>query len=224
VIAVGKRILQAILLLLTIFGLCSFYEGECARIRAEDAEKAVPMCLPVDLSRSGVYHGQYRKNFASNHGDYLYLEIQPAFRSPEERNEALAGLAARIVLTDEDGEQIQDDKIDSKALEQRNSSGWNAGNIGLRAWGTGTYNVAFHVVQPAERMSGRAQCLIGQYLFCGLEFMPALLLKAVGVGCWIVVGVIAFLAWVAASTQHKRQQPPMQEPAQAADVDAQAKA
>ena len=219
--AVVKRILQAVLLLLTLFGVCFFYEGECARMRAEAAERAVPMCLPIDLSRPGVYRGQYRKAFAANHGDFLLLEIQPAFQTQEERNVALTGLAARIVLTDEAGQQIQDDKIEAKTIEQRESPDWNRGTIGLRVGKTGTYNVAFHVIQPAERMSGRAQCLLGQYLFCGMEFMPAMLLKAVGVGCWIVAGVVGLLAWAFASPQHRKPQAPTQSAGQTTEVNVQ---
>jgi hypothetical protein len=213
-----KRTVWAIVLLLVLAGASFLSEGECARIRAEAAQLAVPICLPVDLSHPGVYRGKYCKNFAANHGDYLRLEVQPAFLSHEEMNKALTGLLARIVVTDETGEQVQDTKVDAETLEHEDGPPGTGSprTIGLGIRKTGTYDVEFHVIHTAVGMNGRPQCLVGKYLFCGMEFMPALLLRAIGVGCWIAAGAIGLVTWAIVVSRQAASQAPAQDTARPA--------
>jgi hypothetical protein len=203
-----KRIIQAVVAIFAAIGVWMFHEGECLRIRAEAAEDAVPICLPGDLSRVGVYRGEYRKTFGANHGDYMRLEVRPPFQTRDEVAKALVGFSGRIVVTGEAEESVQDEKVDAETLEAREGSDLLLANIRLATREVATYDVEFHVMQPAQGMREKAQCLVGRYLFCGLEFCPAMLLKAMGVGCWIVAGLIWFFAWVVAAPRPATAQTP----------------
>ena len=186
----GRLIVKCVAIALLLVAAWLFHVSRCDWIRVDAASREVPICLPVDLSVPGTYRGTYRKSFARNHSDFLRLEAAPPFSSEEDLRKAVAGLSAVLLVNDGvNASREQVIKADDWDFQR-----WSPGEpvtIGIAVYSVGDHDLSVRVDQPARGLARRPHCLVGGYMFCGLEWMPSQVLFSGAVIC-LVVGAVLY--------------------------------
>jgi hypothetical protein len=171
------------------FGAAIWCAMASARLNAEfhQWERDRPMETAIDLSRPGQVTVPFRQTCGISHGEAICLECE-IDRDPDERfQEAFTGLAAKFVIRDADGREIESRTIDVDSVHA-----WRDQIVltGLAPFARGDYLATIEIESGAAALAGRPQVVYAVYQLCGMEQVPAIIWGAFGV----VAGVTGLIA------------------------------
>lgn len=131
---------------------------------------AEPVRTQVDLSRTGLSESAFVQSCETSHGESIMLQVSSAGEDP---SKLLNGLKGNIEIRRPDGTAVVERQFDGQSV---GSSVWPNNELLIayfHPFETGTYVMRLNVVEPAPRLAGRSQVVVGRYELCGLEQMPA---------------------------------------------------
>ena len=151
-------------------------------------ETGTPVSGSIDLSAPGIFAFPFEHSCPSAHGVELYLALEAgADPAPP-----LHGLSAHLEVLAPDG-KVVGPPVDFSRDDVLSSD--QPGPVRL-FWlpnpRRGSYLVRISIERPAPGLRGVAQELHGDYLLCGLEAMPAIILGGAGAAAVVLaLGTVA---------------------------------
>ena len=149
----------------------------------KDAIDAEPIRMKIDISKPGVYSGDFKQSFSGGHSEYVYIE------SPI-KTAVLEGLKGSLQVLNPQEEIVIDIDI-SENLETyyipqsvADYPGW-----GFWPFEKGEYKLVLTVVEPVTAFENVEQYLVARYGMCGLETLSVYILNGIG-GVLLFVGLV----------------------------------
>jgi hypothetical protein len=206
----GRIIAGAIAAIILCISVEFFLSAAEDRHVADAAQVAEPIHLKVDLSKPGVYRGEFYHTFRGAHSDFLQIVPESPFKSHEEAVAIVKGLRGSVSIVGSDGtvvcaQRFGPDQFPTVQIE-------NEGTFPLLGsshfdFDEGVYELTLTVDQGAPGLAGVPHVLVGRYGLCGIEYMAAEIGWMIGVAGCVIAGIIV-LAIVVVSLR-KRSTPLM---------------
>ena len=174
-------------------GLHFYTQGVRSNQKADRTKEAETIRLDVDISKTDEYQGVFRHAHDSFHGPSLTLRVTPGFATVEEAQAAFHGFGAEMRWHGADGRIAFKQPLTPDHIAARTIDGDIEIHTARGILPMGTYAFALDVANPAPKLAGRKQTLLGRYEFCGLEYFPGALLRLIGIACRIVGGVVLLI-------------------------------
>ena len=146
-----------------------------------------PMETAIDLSRPGETTAPFRQTCSISHGEAVFLDCDVDIESHEAFVELVQGLSATITITDAKGSEVKIAPISQDTVYYRNGELELGGFVPFEK---GDYTALIRIESGAPALAGKRQTLYAAYQLCGLEQMPALIMRAVAV----VAGVVGLIS------------------------------
>ncbi len=162
------------------------YGVQAWRLDVDAWHAAEPCRVTVDLSREGRYEAPFHQEYAGSHSEWLVLEVEPPFASPEEAQDAPEGLALKVWLEDDDGEAFE---TEATAADLLTLAGWGTAPwpaLKIAPLARGDYRLELEVLALAKGLAGRKQQIVARYELCGLEGLIDTGLTGAAVVCSVV--------------------------------------
>ena len=161
--------------------------------RAVDAALvAEPVRLKVDLSKPGQFSGEFRQTFRAACSGYLEIVPEPLPSSEKAALSLLKGLRGRLTIVRSDGRVVHECGIreeDFIAILDGYAH-WVPRECDDFSFEEGIYQIKVVVDHGAPALAGVPHSLVGQYVLCGMENMPAEILYLIGIASCVIAGLI----------------------------------
>ena len=192
---IGRILASALSLALLGFGAKCLVDGHRGRRDFERWQTAKPVDAAVDFSVPGRYVLPFDQTCSSSHGETVALRVPPETLQGVTVTQLLAGLKAKLEITDLSGSTVVE-RADSEILWGDRTLNGAIPLFGMAPLRKGTYKATVTVMEGAPALRGVGQRLEGDYLLCGLERLPATVatvtgLGNAGIGC--IIGVVVCL-------------------------------
>lgn len=173
---------------LAIISLCTLASAWSAWKNFQAWNDAVPLAGPVDFSRPGVFELRFVHTCTTSHGTELNLLLPPG----SDAQSLLHGASARldILPTPSSFPAGSSLTFDNRPLIDAPQPG-RARLFLLSGLPRGEYVARVTVESGAPALRDVRQELSGDYLLCGLEAMPALILAIAG-GPMLLISALLF--------------------------------
>ena len=130
----------------------------------EEAAAARPVSVPIDLSRPGKTTAPLKQTYGSSCHEALFLELLDGDAEERSPDEPLEGLRGTVTITDQAGREV---------VSVPMPGGMSGTVADFTPMPVGEYELTIEVIQGAPALSGREQRLVGEYVMCGIDRMPA---------------------------------------------------
>lgn len=199
---IGRSIAGVIAGVLVIAGV--FFLVEAYRIRKEfyRQSEARPLDMPVDLSKPGQFTAPFKQTWRACHGQTISLHVPVNALAGLSPSDLLTSLDFTWQIANEDGEIIAYDESTGEGNWDNRSYDGVIPLAYFRPFGLGDYIFMCTVMTGSPVLAGLEQRLVCQYQPCGLELLPAVLLKAIGIIALVISGIILLV--IRAITKRKR--------------------
>ena len=187
-----RRVVVAISAMSAVLGLVALAAGWRAWRDFRAWETAVPLAGPVDLSSTAVFELPFTHSCAVSHATEFWIELPAGADARALLSTAAARLeilapnndTSALAVSEFDRDPLLDASRPSQALLFRFS--------GLPR---GKYLAKVTLTRAARALTGIPQYLRADYLLCGLEAMPALVLFASAAAAWIAAALLTALGF-----------------------------
>ena len=160
-IAWGRLFVAAVLIGVTIH--LAVGSWQMSR-RVEEAAAARPVSVPVDLSRPGKTTAPLKQTYGSSCHEALFLELPDGGAADRSSDQLLDGLRGTVTITDQAGREVVSVPM----------PGEMPGTVAdFTPMPVGDCQLTIEVLQGAPALSGREQRLVGKYLMCWIDHLPA---------------------------------------------------
>ena len=195
----GRKVVIGLGVVFLLLGGCCLIIGWRGSREFHQWQTAEPVRFSLDLRAPGKYVAPYKQTCGSAHG--TALELQTGITNAEE---ALAVLRGVAVIRDTGGQEVIREEFDGKDL------GWASriGNLQVPAvrlgrFGCGNYNLELTITEGATGLTTTNHTLVGRYILCGLERMPAAIMSIAG---WLLLFLASLCAVITFRYLRRRKQ------------------
>jgi len=202
----GRIVAGAVAALVLVIAANFLFASAQARSRADAARVAEPIRLAVDFSKPGTYTGKLNHTFCNACSDYLEIITESPLTSRESAMEIAEGLKGHLTIAEPQGTVITEQSFGPKfGCTQVASDRW-VPIIDFGHFPEGVYNLNITVDAGVPRLTGIPHSLVGRYQLCGIEYIPAEILRLLGIGGCSLSALIGLVIVVV--TVKKRRNPP----------------
>ncbi len=139
-----------------------------------------PLSIPVNLSEKGTYSGRFVRTYNGEHENELRLVFAEPI-SAEQATAELDGLTGQVTLSDVSGRVLSEHRFKAADFRSRQGTSRSDASLKLALYEInrreGEFQLSIDVQNPAKGLAGRPHCLVFEYRFCGLEFLPLVVIK-----------------------------------------------
>jgi hypothetical protein len=202
-ISIGRLIAATLAALLTAVAAFFAYGAYDLDRQFYEALDARPISLEVNLSQPGEFSAPFTQTYTASHGESIHLLVELPAGSTCVTAEQLAGLDARMVIVDVDGNKVVDQKLAAPTdCGPREDEALPLAYF--HPFSVGEYTATITVAQGAPALRGTKQTLYAKYHLCGLERFPIYIarmfaaicgLPAFILGAIVVRGFVKYGVW-----------------------------
>lgn len=188
---IGTLIAVVAMVVLSGCGIALLVIGNDALASAEAAGRARPVALAVDLSKPGRYEVEFEQAYTGSHYQAVVLDVERSAHGELSPRQWLDGFKGRVSISDGGGGVVVEQQISSEDV--RDGAQVNLGDDAPQQSrviladfpppAKGRYRFHFDVTSPPAALPAGQHVLTLRYQFCGLEFLPARMLRG---GAWIM--------------------------------------
>ena len=140
----------------------------------KDAIDAEPIRIKVDVSKPGVYSGDFTQTFSSSHNEYVYIE-----NPMKEIN--LESLRGTLEIKNLQGENVIEFNFSDTSLPDYVPPTKDEYLVrSFRPFAKGKYKLILTVDEPVKELENTEQYLVARYGMCGLETLSVYILNGIG--------------------------------------------
>jgi hypothetical protein len=169
-----------------------FVDTRQLRKQFEGWGSAKPVDTVVDLSTPGEVLTTFRQTCSSAHSEVVALRVPAALLQETATEQLLDGAKGRIEVYG----KLDTNIVASAELEMSTDANLVDGAIpvfSLPSFPKGEYEARVIVTSGARALKGVPQRLEGRYLLCGMEALPAVVAKFLGIACSVIGGLVAIV-------------------------------
>jgi len=193
----GRKVAYGVAILFFAAGIFLLITAHKYRCNFHQWREARPVDLTVDLSAPGEFKGTFQQTCHISHGEEICL-ILPPDRSPTIPLTTLFSEVRFICrIIDGDGNEKLSQEFtgelvygDSRICDDR-FPGAAIPLLKFHPFEDGAYQMLVSVKNGTPALHDVPQRIIGRYLLCGLEMMPAFLSMIAGIASMLVAAVVA---------------------------------
>ncbi len=182
---------------LLIFGCLQLFNAEKWRDKCKAIAETELFSIPLDLSDGGKYTASFEYASIVHLGVILELQSEGEVLKSDDFN----GLAGRVSFIDDKGNTTTSDKF--------NRSDWKWADrwyilSGRRLEGDRKYTIVLEIDSRDDYSAGIKPTIVGKYATCACMLIPALILKAIGIGCFVIAGLILVITVIVLKRRKKQ--------------------
>jgi hypothetical protein len=216
---VGRIVAGVVAVTLLVLAVRLFSEASKVYQWFRELGKAEPVNMEVDFSKPGRYLGLYRKKYYCPHGVWLHLKSDQGASSEEKTGLGkLEGLEGKISVIDSNGQVVMTQDFTDADFFEGSFSEEGGACPTLRVDFTlkeGDFRLAVDVVEAAVGLKNTHQILKARYVMCGIDVLPAAIMRLTGV---VAGGVgVTIIAVIVVRALKRRKKTSINEPSNAAE-------
>lgn len=162
------------------FGVRCFVDGHRRGKDVERWQTAKPVDGEVDFSAPGHFSLSFEQTCSSSHGETVALRVPPEVLQSTSVTQLLAGLDARLEITDLSPATNVVASAEASAMWGDQMLDGAIPLFHVFPFRKGAYRATVTVTEGAPALRGIHQRLEGRYLLCGMEALPALFATILG--------------------------------------------
>lgn len=154
--------------------------------RFETQAEILPLDMSIDLSRPATYHAQFKQTWQACHGQSLTLQLPDHDVESGLTKESLKSLDLKWQVSDSEDSVITDGRVRGAEID---AGGFQDDQIDLAylfPFELGEYVFTCEVVDAVPALADVDQRLISEYRPCGLELLPAEMMRLFAYGAFMI--------------------------------------
>ncbi|MFA6562176.1 MAG: hypothetical protein WCV00_09755 [Verrucomicrobiia bacterium] len=156
-------------------------------------KQARPIDIPVDLSKPGQFTGGFAQTCHISHGEAICLAVPTDVVAKTTWTNLLSNLRFVSQIQDRNGKEELKEEFTGEPFGRDHLIDGDFVLLMFRPFADGTYQMALTVTQGAPALHGVPQRLVARYMLCGMELMPAIIAKMMGIGGLIIAAAIVVI-------------------------------
>jgi len=205
---IGRTIACVFTAILLAVGAVSLRESYRKNVEVTQWHQARPIDIPVDLSKTGEFSGEFVQTCQISHDEALCLLVPQEVLASTRPANLLDDLRFTCQIVDQSGKQKISGKFQGSLPSDRLLDG-AIQIVSLSRFNNGVYKLTLTVTQGASALRGVEQRLIARYKLCGLEELPSVIALIISIVCFAVAAftmlIVALVTW---QKRTRRQQQP----------------
>lgn len=183
------RMLAAVIGIAAVFlGWQSLKQAQASFARFQTQSQVLPLDIAVDLSQPSTYHAQFKQTWQACHGQRLTLRFADDQVEPELTTQDLKSLLVTWEVSDSEGAVITEGRVLGTELQEDELENGRIDLAYMFPFELGDYAFTCEVLGAVPALAEVDQRLVSEYRPCGLERLPAEVMRLFAYGAFFIGG------------------------------------
>lgn len=156
-------------------------------------QTAHPIDIAIDMSQPGETVGSFRQTCHISHGETLCLLLPSNMVATTAWTNMIQNGRFLVRIQDGDGKEKVKEEFTGDLLWRDYLLDGAIPLLRFAPFEDGDYRLTLTVTEGWAGLQGVPQRLIARYMLCGLEMMPAFIALVMGIGSFVIAGIVALV-------------------------------
>jgi len=167
-------------------------------------QTAHPIDIAIDMSKPGETVGSFKQTCHISHGEALCLLLPSNMVATTDWTNMVQNVRFVARIQDGDGKEKVRGEFTGDLFWRDYLLDGAIPLLQFAAFENGDYRLTLTVTEGASALQGVPQRLIARYMLCGLEMMPAVITLVMGVGSFVIAGLVALVTKLIVRRRQRR--------------------